>query len=122
MKISATLCALLISCALATGAHAMFDGPDKTKNPVTTTKEASSAKEDTFVLIEGNILEQVGDELYMFEDSSGTIYVEIDDEIWPYDLIITPEILVEIQGSVDKDSKKSDATIEADRVSVKKMK
>ncbi|ELO61369.1 YgiW, partial [Salmonella enterica subsp. enterica serovar Enteritidis str. 648904 3-6] len=38
--------------------------------------------DDAWVVLEGNIIRQVGHELYEFRDSSGTVYVDIDNKYW----------------------------------------
>ncbi|MCI6988439.1 MAG: NirD/YgiW/YdeI family stress tolerance protein [Campylobacter sp.] len=55
-----------------------FNGPGN----VTTVKEALSAKDDTKVILVGNITKSLGDENYEFKDATGTIVVEIDDDDW----------------------------------------
>lgn len=78
-----------------------FEGPGIAQS-VTTVKEALSARDDTMVTLRGNIISSLGDEKYMFKDSTGEIIVEIDDEDW-YGVKVTPENTVEIYGEVDKE-------------------
>lgn len=50
--------------------------------PVRTVKAALNAKDDTKVKLTGTIVKYLDDETYVFRDSTGTINVEIDDDLW----------------------------------------
>lgn len=76
-----------------------FSGP-KASN--TTAEQAKTMSDDTWVTLQGSIESQVGKELYVFRDASGTINIDIDDKRWN-GLTITPKDKVEIEGKVDKD-------------------
>ncbi|UMR98311.1 YgiW/YdeI family stress tolerance OB fold protein [Escherichia coli] len=43
---------------------------------------ARSSWDESWVVLEGNIIRQVGHELYEFRDGTGTIPVEIYHEVW----------------------------------------
>ncbi|EFC1482020.1 YgiW/YdeI family stress tolerance OB fold protein [Escherichia coli] len=77
-----------------------FSGP--TSSAVTSVAEAKKQWDDAWVVLEGNIIRQVGHELYEFRDSSGTIYVDIDNKYW-MGQIVSPGDKVHIEGEVDKD-------------------
>ena len=70
--------ALTTALMFSLSANAQFQAPAQA--PVTV-EQAKSLPDDTFVVLEGNITQQLGDEKYMFQDPSGTIVVEIDDEV-----------------------------------------
>ena len=71
---------------------------------VTTVKQALGMKDDSNVQLKGYVVTAVGDEKYQFRDSTGSITVEIDDELWQGKPILakTP---VTIIGEVDIDYK-----------------
>ncbi|SFU70066.1 YgiW/YdeI family stress tolerance OB fold protein [Xenorhabdus koppenhoeferi] len=109
-----TLIALIIG-TLSFGALAQqggFVSPDSTdytqggfKGPtpnLTSVAQAKSFRDDAWVVLEGNIVKQVGHELYEFRDNSGSVYVDIDDKRW-MGLTATPTDKVRIEGEVDKD-------------------
>lgn len=75
-----------------------FNGPSVS---VVTVEQAKGLKDDTYVTLRGNIQQQVGEELYIFSDGSGSINIEIDDEDWNGQNI-APEDMVEIKGEIDK--------------------
>jgi uncharacterized protein (TIGR00156 family) len=74
--------------------------------PTTTTsvKQALGLKDDTKVQLKGYVVKAVGDEKYQFRDNTGTITVDIDDELWQGKPINakTPLTLI---GEVDIDYK-----------------
>lgn len=66
-----------------------------------TVKAALEARDDSYVTLTGNIIEQVGNELYTFRDETGQIVVEIENDDW-HGMNVTPETKVVIQGEVDQ--------------------
>ena len=70
----------------------------------TTVKQALTLKDDTKVQLKGYVVKAVGDEKYQFRDNTGTITVDIDDELWQGKPISakTPVTLI---GEVDIDYK-----------------
>lgn len=76
-----------------------FSGP----NPgLSSVAQAKSFRDDALVILEGNIIRQVGHELYEFRDASGTVYVDIDDKRW-MGQTVSPATKVRLEGEVDKD-------------------
>lgn len=65
-------------------------------------EQAKTLRNDAWVVLEGNIIKQIGHELYEFRDTSGTIYVDIDDKRW-MGQTVSPDKKVRIEGEVDKD-------------------
>ena len=76
-----------------------FVGPNGSS---ATVESAKSLRDDTWVTLRGNIVERISDDLYKFQDSSGTVNVDIDHKRWN-GVTVTPQDTVEIQGEVDKD-------------------
>lgn len=79
---------------------AQFQDPRHTG--ITTVSAAQEADDDSWVSLTGNILRQLGEERYLFQDSTGTIIVEIDHEDWR-NVPVNPETTVRICGEVDRD-------------------
>ena len=73
-----------------------------TSGSVTTVENAKSLRDDTWVTLRGKIVQRISDDLYKFQDASGTVNVDIDHKRWN-GLTGTPQDTVEIQGEVDKD-------------------
>lgn len=68
----------------------------------TTVAQAKQLSDDSWVVLRGNIVKQVGKKDYVFKDSTGEIQVEISQRAWRGQSI-TPNDLIEISGKVDKD-------------------
>ena len=107
---------LCMVALFASTALAGFSGPG-TAN-VNSVKAAKSAKDDSIVNLEGFITTQITSDIYTFKDSTGTIEVEIDSEVWPYGVDISPETKVRIQGEIDKEI--FSTQIDVDRIDVVK--
>ena len=98
-KIFFAIVALIFS---ANFANAQFAGPDGGPNAAMTVKQALSMGDDTRVVLQGSIINSLGDEKYTFKDATGEIVIEIDDEDW-HGVKVTPENVLEIRGEIDKD-------------------
>ena len=59
-------------------------------------------RDDSIVVLTGKIVNSLGDEKYTFQDSTGQIIIEIDDEDW-HGIKVTPENTIEIVGELDKE-------------------
>jgi len=99
---------LLSTAAFATG----YTGPGAAAQ-VTTVAAALEATDDTHVVLEGQIVKRLQDELYEFKDATGTIQVEIDDEDWPAQKV-SENTKVRLTGEVDKDFNSHE--VDVDRV------
>lgn len=94
-----------------------FQGPSKAKHIVRDVISAMNASDDSKVELTGKLMMSLGDEEYVFQDATGEITVEIDDDIW-FGRTVTPENTIVIRGEVDKDWKKT--TIDADSLELVK--
>ena len=65
--------------------------------------EVVSLPDNSPVTMRGRITKNMGDNVYMFEDSSGTIMLEIDEEDWNGKTVRVDDI-VTVYGNVDKGS------------------
>lgn len=65
-----------------------------------TVEQAKQMPDDAWVTLQGNIIKQIGDEDYVFQDSTGQINVEIDQKYWR-GITIKPTDLVQITGEVE---------------------
>lgn len=109
-----TILFFLISIMLSGIAYAGFQGPG-TQDIITTVKEANKMRDDSNVILTGNIIKQLRHEHYTFQDNTGTIEVEIDDDVW-HGQQITPGTKVQIRGELDKDS--NGTTIEVESIKI----
>lgn len=79
--------------------------------------DVKNKSDDTFVVMQGQIMKSVGDDKYVFTDQTGEILIEIDSEDFN-GVTVTEGELIEITGDVDKDMMKAP---EVDVKSIKKM-
>ena len=91
-----------------------FDGPGISTSTVA---EALKMQDDTAVILNGKIEKSLGNEKYLFNDGTGTIVVEIDDDDWR-GVTVKPENTVEIKGEVDKELM-AEPEIDVDTVTLK---
>ena len=93
---------------LLTAAAVVFSTPAMARNSdggfvdvnVITVEEAKNMNDDAYVILQGYITDRNGDEKYVFQDKTGSITVEIDDDDWD-GVDVSPADLVEIQGEID---------------------
>lgn len=87
-------------------ANAQYTGPGSKAKVMTVKQVADDAlkldRKDTMVKLEGKIVEQLGDEMYWFEDATGKIKIEIDKKYMPA-TEFNHETKVLIIGEVDYD-------------------
>ncbi len=90
--------------APAQGAQSGFQGPGDIYNTVLTTvrQVIDRGYDDQRVQLEGNIVQQIGKELYIFQDATGQIRVDIDHKYFRGQ-VVTPQDRVRIVGELDKD-------------------
>lgn len=124
MKKTFIASAFVLTLALnGVAAAAGFNGPAQMggfKGPglqPSTVAEALGYSDDTPVVLVGKIKRSLGDEKYLFKDSSGTVTVDIDNDDWR-GITVTPNDTVVIEGEVDKDFFKTQ--IDVDTVRLKK--
>ena len=100
--------------AATVAAMAEFDAqPVKTNNAtskggfvagpevIVTIKQVNEMRDDVPVIVMGKIIQRTGDEKYLFEDSTGSIIVEIDDDNWRGQTV-NPQDTVKLYGDVDR--------------------
>ncbi|MDL2269104.1 NirD/YgiW/YdeI family stress tolerance protein [Desulfosarcina sp. OttesenSCG-928-G17] len=90
-------------------AQSGFTGPGP---GVANVDHAKSMGDDEPVVLEGNIVQHLGGERYLFQDASGTVTVDIDDDKWR-GFQVGPEDRVRISGEVDKDWNKVEIDVDS---------
>ena len=122
---------LLTSTALATAilfnfsAYAEMNKETTTSQPtiqqpameIMTIEQIQGLKDNAPVVLEGMIIQSMGNEKYNFQDPSGaTIIIEIDDEDWN-GLKPSPQDMVIITGEIDKNGNVTE--IDVDTIAMK---
>ncbi len=97
---------VLAVCGLAFAAQTEDKAPTQT-----TVDQISNLPEESMVILQGNITQNLGEEMYVFTDSTGNINVEIDDEDLN-GLNLTPDQTVVITGEVDKNGNVNEIDVE----------
>jgi uncharacterized protein (TIGR00156 family) len=77
--------------------------------------EVSTLPDNTPVTMRGRITKDMGDNIYVFEDSSGTIMMEIDESDWNGNTVRVNDV-VTVYGNIDK----SDNYVEVDVTSIER--
>lgn len=98
-----TLAALMAATAItfSSAAYAAQGGYTGPATNVISVEQIQGLNDDTYVILQGNITQALGDEMYIFTDSTGSINVEIDDDDWNGQNI-NPNDVVIIKGEIDK--------------------
>ena len=96
-----------------------FAGPGKNMNnnmntqpAVWSVTEVVSLPDDTPVVMRGRITKNMGNNIFVFEDASGTIMMEIDEESWNGNTVRVDDI-VTVYGSVDKSSNYTEIDVDS---------
>lgn len=94
-----------------------FEGPGVAPM-VTSAVDVLNARDDAPCVLEGRIVEKIPfrKNRYIFEDASGRVVVEIENEIFGH-LTVTPHDMVRLMGHVDW-SKKRPNEVEVDALAV----
>jgi len=90
-----------------------FSGPGLA---VSTVAKAKTLPDNSAVVLRGNIEKSLGNEKYLFKDSTGTITVEIDNDKWG-GINATPADKIEINGEIEKEW----GSVKVDVASVRKL-
>lgn len=82
-----------------------FRGPSEnitSPQVITKVSDIKEMRDDSRITVQGKIVKHLRGDNYLFQDSSGSIEVDIGNRKWR-GITITPDDLVEIRGKVDKD-------------------
>ena len=98
-----TLVALMPVCgAMAGPGKTMNSGTMNNNQPaVWTVTEIMSLPDNTPVVMRGRITKNMGNNIFVFEDGSGTVMLEIDEESWNGNTVRVDDI-VTVYGNVDQ--------------------
>lgn len=112
LMISAAAAAVMMFCATAqAGNHHFRNGPQGFQNqaPTTIASVIQNAYDDQYVTLQGRLVAYLGHDRYTFQDATGTIEVELDDDYdWSY---ISKDELIQITAKVDKDFWKTELDV-----------
>jgi uncharacterized protein (TIGR00156 family) len=92
-----TFIGILLGCNPAFSA----DTPSEDK-PISKVTDINSMQGNSVVYIQGYLIQNLGNNTYVFQDASGTINIEIDQDLINGNTI-TPDAVVWIVATVDKE-------------------
>ena len=96
-------CAVLFAgAACGEAAFVPSRGASPNAGRIITAEAAKSLPDDSKVVLQGSIESHIRKDYYVFRDGTGSVTVEIDDDIWR-GLIVSPEDTVRVHGEVDRD-------------------
>ncbi|MBQ8480984.1 MAG: NirD/YgiW/YdeI family stress tolerance protein [Alphaproteobacteria bacterium] len=99
-KFLSVTAALAIMCGAFT-ANAANSASENTNKPISQVSDVQNMADDTTVYVQGYLIQNLGNEMYTFQDDSGTLTVEIDDDLMGANMY-SPTTLVWIAAEVDK--------------------
>lgn len=80
---------------------------------IVTVAQVKKMRDDAPVIVQGNIVQRMGDEKYLFRDGTDSVIVEIDDEDWG-GVDVRATDTVKLYGEVDSGLFKTE--IDVDRI------
>jgi len=107
------LIAFLPMCGAFAGSGKNMNGNMNNIQPaVWSVTEVVSLPDNTPVVMRGRITKNMGNNIFVFEDASGTIMMEIDEESWNGNTVRVDDI-VTVYGNVDKGSNYTEVDVES---------
>ena len=110
---SVILSGLAAICAIAISFTANAAESMQKNATISKVSDVKNMADDTTVYIQGYLVQNLGDEVYVFQDDSGKINVEIDDDL--IGNAIAPDAIVWIAATVDNESGKP-VSLEAEEI------
>ena len=108
-----TLAALMPICGAVAGSGQMGHNNMMNDQPaVWTVTEVMTLPDETPVVMRGRITRNMGNNIFVFEDNSGTIMMEIDEEDWNGNTVRVDDI-VTVYGNVDKGQNYTEIDVES---------
>lgn len=117
ISILAVMGVMATAAAVAGPGNMANDNMNNNVIEVVTVEQVRGMADDSPVVVRGYLVQQNGENSYIFQDNTGTINVEIDEEDWG-GLTVTPTDMVEVWGEVDKNGM---SIMEIDVAAIKKI-
>ena len=112
-KISVFVIAGMLASPALAGFVADASVAPQNADAIVTVAQAKKMRDDTPVIVQGNIVQRMGDEKYLFRDGTDSVIVEIDDEDWG-GVDVRATDTVKLYGEVDAGLFKTE--IDVDRI------
>jgi len=82
---------------------------------IVTVNQIPNMMDNQNVVMTGYIIEDLGDKMYVFQDQTGTIHIEIEPVVLG-EMVIVPDTKMKIKGEVDKGDNGEMDVIEVDYI------
>ncbi len=82
---------------------------------LTKASDIKKLRDNTYIMLKGNIVSKIGKEKYLFKDASGSVIIEIDDKNWA-GITAGQNDTVIIEGEVDKDFNSTKVEVDTIRI------
>ena len=116
MKYKLLSCVAAAAVVLASSQGFAEQSDTASPKPVSKVSDVQNMADDSMVYVQGYIIQSLGDENYVFQDDSGQINVEIDDDLMN-SASVTPETVVWIAATIDKDTGQP-TSLEAEEIQI----
>ena len=116
MKYKLLSCVVAAAVVLASSQTFAGNHGAESQKPVSKVSDVQNMADDSMVYVQGYIIQSLGNENYIFQDDSGQINVEIDDDIMN-NATVTPETIVWIAATIDKDTGQP-TSLEAEEIQI----
>lgn len=107
------LTSLAVAGALLLSSAAMAENHSAKNVTLSKVSDLQNAADDSTVYIQGYLIQNLGDEMYVFQDETGKINVEIDDDM--IGNALAPNTIVWIAATVDNENGEP-VTLEAEEI------
>jgi uncharacterized protein (TIGR00156 family) len=96
------LATLLVTCVAFMNFNANAANNEAKTKPLSKISDVQNMADDTVVYVQGYIVQNLGGEMYVFQDDTGKINVEIDDDMIGNS--ISPDTVVWLAATVDNEN------------------
>jgi uncharacterized protein (TIGR00156 family) len=115
-KAAIALLLMLAAGAVFSAEAAFVPNPDaRPERKVNTVEEVKAFPDDARIVLRGHIMDHIRSDHYTFQDETGAIAVEIEDDEW-HGLTVSPSDRVEIHGEVDRDRTRMEIEVDYIRI------
>ncbi|MFY4259595.1 NirD/YgiW/YdeI family stress tolerance protein [Achromobacter xylosoxidans] len=84
------------------GALAQYGGPTAAKH-LTVSQLLASAPDDAHVVLRGRLVQKLSNDVFLLDDGSGQVRVEIDAHLFPRGVTVDATTEVEVEGEFDRE-------------------
>jgi uncharacterized protein (TIGR00156 family) len=107
-KVSAL--SLLTLMSISSFAMAAYNGPQG--QGTMSVAQLKNLADDSWVTLEGRLIQYLGDDNYIFRDASGQVKVEVDQDVWR-GVNVGPNDLIRIYGELDHNWNRAKVDVES---------